>query len=156
MAEVEKELLNRFYQEYWIFLVLFIFIVIVSIALIIFCFMRFKKMPSALRIITPITSVVLVTLCCFFGMIFSNYYSDYCYLKNDSPITIEGTVIGYSIASSSDDLTVTKSWPIINISETDEEISLNIIKAEEKLVIDEVYVFIYIPNTKIAEIIEHK
>ncbi|MBQ4511043.1 MAG: hypothetical protein II984_09975 [Clostridia bacterium] len=82
------------------------------------------------------------------------YYADYKYLKGNSPIQVEGIVVDYSITISDSDLTVAKSWPVIAIDNSDEKISLNIIRSEDRLKIDEIYKFIYLPNTKIAEIIE--
>ena len=75
----------------------------------------------------------------------------YLFLKTHSHVT--GEVIGYSNVVSHDDLTVTKSWPIILVSETDAQISLGVIHSEERLVVGEVYDFLYLPNTKIAEFV---
>ena len=154
MEETTNNLVERFYQEFWIFLVLLILISLLTISLIIVVFIQFKKLPCWSKIGTPIISIFLLGLSFVLGIYFSRYYNDYVYLKNNTPIQIEGTVIEYSIAASNDDLTVTKSWPIILTDGTNERISLNIVKAEKRVKINEKYIFLYLPNTKIAEIVE--
>ena len=155
MAEAEKKLLDRFYQEFWIFLILMVAVVITTVVLITFYFMKCRGMSIKIKVGTQIICVLFVALSCFFAMFFLKYHNDYVYLKTSSPVVVEGKVIGYSRVISGDDLTVTKSWPIIVVDETKEELSLNVIKSEEKTQIDEVYVFVYLPNTKIAEIINN-
>lgn len=153
MVEAEKKLIERFYQEFWVFLILFSVLAMITIALIIFCLFKFKKMTIGFKIGSSIFIAMLLGLSSFFGMFFLKYYNDHVYLRTNEPIQVEGKVVDYSIATSGDDLTVTKSWPVILIDETNEEISLNIIKSEEKLQIGGTYEFIYLPNTKIAEVI---
>lgn len=154
MTEAEKNLLDRFYQEFWIILIIFVFAAITTIALTIFCLAKFNKMTIELKIGVPIICVLFIVFSLLFAMIFSKYYNDYVYLKANPPIEVKGKVIGYSNKISGDELTVTKSWPIILVDETNEELSLSIINSEEKTRMNEVYVFLYLPNTKIAEIID--
>jgi amino acid transporter len=154
MAEVEKVLLDRFYQEFWIFLILFVLTMIITAALIIFYPIKFSKMAKRFKIAIPIVSLLLVALCFFSGKLFTKYHDDYVFLATNTPIHITGKVIGYSNVVSHDDLTVTRSWPILLVSETDNPISLNIIDSEEKLVIGQVYDFLYLPNTRIAELVD--
>ena len=154
MTEAEKNLLDRFYQEFWIILIIFVFAAITTIALTIFCLAKFNKMTIELKIGAPIICVLFIVFSVLFAMIFSKYYNDYVYLKANPPIEVKGKVIGYSNKISGDELTVTKSWPIILVDETNEELSLSVINSEEKTRMNEVYVFLYLPNTKIAEIID--
>jgi len=154
MEKVEKILLDRFYQEFWIFLVLLILSVLMLIILIVFGFIKFKKVGVQFRVGMLVAGVILIILSCSNSMLFSKYYKDYVYLKSNAPIQIEGKVVGYASAVSGDDLTVTQAWPVVLIDETKEQISLNVIQAEKKLQIDQKYKFFYLPNTKIAEIIE--
>ena len=154
MIDAEKNLLDRFYQEFWMVLVITLLLMVIFITLTIFYFIKVKKLSILLKIITPITCALLVLFSLLFGNFFMKYYADYKYLKGNSPIQVEGIVVDYSITISDSDLTVAKSWPVIAIDNSDEKISLNIIRSEDRLKIDEIYKFIYLPNTKIAEIIE--
>ena len=154
MAEIEKVLLDRFYQEYWIFLILFILIALTTAAFIIFYPIKFTKMARRFKIAIPFVGLLLVVLCFFVGKLFLKYHDDYVFLATNTPIHVTGEVMGYSNVVSHDDLTVTKSWPIIYISETDVQISLNIIHSEERLVVGQVYDFLYLPNTQIAEFVD--
>lgn len=153
MAEVEKVLLERFYQEFWLFLILFVLTGIIAIALFIFYPIKFHNMTKINQIGIFAASLLMIGLCVFSGISFSKYYKDHVFLKSSSPICVTGKVTGYSQAVSSDDLTVTKSWPIILNEETKTQISLNIINSEETLDVGQVYVFLYLPNTRITEII---
>lgn len=153
MAESEKVLLDRFYQEFWLFLILFVLMTLITIALIIFSFIKLDKIAKGFRIGIPIVTLLMAGLCFLFGIFFLKYYKDYVFLRENAPLHITGKVIGYSKVVSHDDLTVTKSWPIILVKETDAPIPLNIIKSEEKLEINQTYEFLYLPNTRIAELI---
>ena len=154
MAEIEKVLLDRFYQEYWIFLILFILIALTTAAFIIFYPIKFNKMARRFKIAMPFVGLLLAVLCFFVGKLFLKYHDDYVFLATKTPIHVTGEVMGYSNVVSHDDLTVTKSWPIIYVSETDVQISLNIIHSEERLVVGQVYDFLYLPNTQIAEFVD--
>ena len=103
----------------------------------------------------PAFTLLLIAFTFLFGLFVSKYYCDYVYLKANDPIYIEGKVTGFSITVS-DDLTVTKSWPIVLVDETNEEIALSVVRSEEKLEIDQEYAFLYLPNTKTAEIVPSK
>lgn len=150
----EKTLLNRFYQEFWIFLMLLIFSVILILVLMIFYFLKIKDTNKDFKFATPIIILFFTFLTVLLGTYFTKYYKDYVYLKTHSPIQIEGELIGYSNSVSPDDLTVAKSWPIIMLKDGDEKVILNIIDAEKKLKENQVYMFLYLPNTRIAEVIE--
>ena len=161
MIETEKYLIDRFYQEFWTFFVISILLLLSIVALTVLYFVRFRKLKTKARIGVPIVCILLIGLGVFFAMLFSRYQKDYVYLETNRPIRIEGKVIGYSKVTSVDDLTVTKSWPMILIDGTNEQISLNIVKlnivkSEEKLQVGKSYEFLYLPNTKNAEIIKEK
>ena len=68
-------------------------------------------------------------------------------------IVTEGKLIRYKIAISSDDLSTSRSWPCFLTSDG-EEITLNILKCDERMVLEKEYILIYLPNTKIAEFVE--
>ena len=156
MVEAKKNLLDRFYQEFWVFLLLFILMVIITSALITFYFVKFRKMKIQLKIGVLIVVLILVGLSFLMGVFYSKYHNDYLYLKTGCPLQITGKVIGYSNITAGDDLTVTKSWPIIQTDGIVENISLNVIKSEEKLQLNEMYEFLYLPNTRIAEVVINK
>ena len=153
MIEMEKYLLDRFYQEFWIFFALSILLLLSVVALTVLYFARFRKLKTRVKIGMPVVCVLLILFFVFFATMFSKYQKDYMYLETNRPIQIEGKVIGYSKVTSGDDLTVTKSWPIILIDGTNEKITLNIVKSEEKLQVEKSYKFFYLPNTKIADVI---
>lgn len=150
----EKTLLNRFYQEFWILLMLLIFIFILIVVLIIFYFVKIKDVNKGFKFTIPIIILFFIFLTVLLGTYFTKYYKDYVYLKTHSPMQIEGELIGYSNYISPDDLTVEKSWPIIMLKDGNEKVTLNIINAEKKLKENQVYIFLYLPNTRIAEVIE--
>lgn len=153
MAETERVLLERFYQEFWLFLALFVLTGAIAIVLFIICSINLHKITKIYRIGFLAVTTLMIGLCVFSGVSFSKYYKDFVFLKSSGPICVTGKVTGYSHTISSDDLTVTRSWPIILNEETKTQISLNVINSEEKLDIGQVYEFLYLPNTLIAEII---
>lgn len=153
MAETERVLLERFYQEFWLFLALFVLTGTIAIVLFIICSINLRKITKIYKIGLLAVIVLMVGLCVFSGVSFSKYYEDRIFLKSSTPVCLVGKVTGYSRATSSDDLTVTRSWPIILNEENKTQISLNVINSEEKLVIGQVYEFLYLPNTRIAEIV---
>ncbi len=156
MADVEKKLLGRFYQEFWVFLILILLLIFVLAVLIVYYLIKFKKATAVFRVVIPIVEVGLTILLCMLGKVFLSYQKDYLYIKSNVPLRVEGTVIGYSVTTvSGDDLTTTKSWPIIMTKGANEKMSLNVIKAEEKLTIGQDYQFLYLPNTKIADVVEN-
>jgi len=154
LAEMERAFIERFHQEFCIFSVLFVVTGIIAIVLAVFYPIKFHSMTKIYRIGILIVTVLMVSLCVLLGATFSKYYRDYVFLKSNDPICVTGKVTGYSRATSSDDLTVTRSWPIILCEETKTHISLNVINSEDKLDIGQVYVFLYLPNTRIAEPVE--
>ena len=154
MEKASKILFQRFYQEFWIILVLLILIIVLVLFLTIFFLIRIRSITKIYKSLIPIVDVFLLVFTIIFGMYFSKYYKDYVYLKSNTPIVIEGKVTGYLISVSGDDLTVTNSWPSILILESKEEIALNVLHSDEKIQENETYVFLYLPNTKIAEVVE--
>ena len=122
--------------------------------LVIFYPVKFHNMAKIYQTGILAVTILMIGLCIFSGVSFSKYYKDYVFLKSSGPICVAGKVIGYSHVTSPDDLTVTRSWPIILNEETKTQISLNVINSEEKLVVGQVYEFLYLPNTRIAEMIE--
>jgi len=76
---------------------------------------------------------------------------DYKYLKNNSYISIMGTVIGFTKNVNPETGTQSNTKPLIKIVPSNEEIVLHF---NEYLNVGETYKFIYLPNTKIAEVIE--
>ena len=84
----EKTLLNRFYQEFWIFLMLLIFTVILILVLMIFYFLKIKDTNKGFKFAIPIIILFLIFLTVLLGTYFTKYYKDYVYLKTHSPIQI--------------------------------------------------------------------
>ena len=155
MAEAEKYLIDRFYQEFWLFFILLAVTIICSAIMVVVFVIRFQKLDIKFRIIIPIVCVLLIALSFVLNIYFSKYFEDLIYLRSNEPIQIEGKVIGYAVAVSSDDLTVKRSWPIVSIDGTKEQISLGVSHAERKLNIDQEYTFLYLPHTRIAEVIKY-
>lgn len=154
MLEAEERLLSRFYQEFWTFLILGIIGCIVTILLLIYYIVKFKKIDINIRKALPIAIIVM----CILSGIMVSYFLEYCldlqYANNREFIHIKGEVIGFAGASA-DDLTVTKHTPIFLVDETGEEISLNIQYSWNKVSLNQSYEVLYLPNTKIAEVIEN-
>ena len=154
MRKASEILLHRFYQEFWIFLSLLILMIVLVLFLTLFFLIRIRSMAKIYKLLIPIADVLLLVFAIAFGRYFSKYYDDYMYLKSNDPIEIEGKVTGYLSSVSGDELTVTNSWPSILILESKKVITLNIINSEMKIKENEVYIFLYLPNTKIAEVVE--
>ena len=76
---------------------------------------------------------------------------DYKYLKNNSYISIMGTVTGFSKNINPETGTQSNTAPVIKIVPSNEEIVLDV---NEYLNVGETYKIIYLPNTKIAKVIE--
>ena len=155
MPEAKKLLLERFHQDFLTLSILFTLLIAMTVVLLIVYAVKFKRSTTRFRIGMPAFTLLLIAFTFFFGLFVSKYYRDYVYLKANDPIYIEGKVTGFSITVS-DDLTVTKSWPIVLVDETNEEIALSVVRSEEKLEIDQEYAFLYLPNTKTAEIVPSK
>ena len=156
MEEARSILLDRFYGDFSLFLILFILLIVILLLLITFYIIRYRRVTSKYRIGIPIVAMLLVVFTFFFGQLVVKYYNDYIYLQENDPIYVKGSVIGYAHTVSHDDLTVTKSWPIVLLEETHTELSLNIIDSDTILQIGEVYEFLYLPNTKNAEVIVNR
>ena len=153
MVEAEKVLLDRFYQEYWIFAILSLMTLIILIFLTVLYLVKFKTFKLTEKIIIPAVIVLLVIISIALVTYFSRYCADYAYLKSNSPIKNEGRVIEFTHAVGDGDLTVTYSRPLILMEGTNDQVILNVIKAEAKLNIGQTYTFVYLPNTGIAEVV---
>ena len=153
MIDAKTSLLDRFNQEYWIFLVLLVLSGITLISVFALCLIKYNNVSRRIKIAFVFCILLFLCITIMVGHIFSKYHSDKEHLKNFDVITITGEVIDFAVSTSGDELTTTKSWPIIRINGSNEQISLRIINSETILEINRQYTFIYLPNTKIAEIV---
>ncbi len=152
MIDAKTTLLDRFNQEYWIFLVLLILSVLTLTSIFGLCLIKYSNTSKEMRIAFVFSIFLLLCLTIIVGNIFSQYHRDRQYLKNSDVIIIDGEVIGFA-KTTGDELTASKSWPIIRINGSNEQITLGVINSEKRLEINQQYTFIYLPNTQMAEIV---
>lgn len=153
MINAKSILLDRFNQEYWIFLILLLISLITLVSVFALCLIKYNNVPRTIKIAFVFCILLFLCLTIMLGHIFSKYHRDREYLKNFDVITVAGEVIDFAISTSGDELTATKSWPIIRINDSNEQITLGIVNSEEILEINQQYTFIYLPNTRVAEIV---
>lgn len=154
MEIAQKNLFTRFYEGFWTFLIFSILLTIILISLFIFYIVKFRILKQAVKIFLPI--FLLFTLGLIFMLIPLNveHIKDLNYVKSNQTLIVEGKVIGYEkIHYNESSATVTYSYPIIKSEKTAETISLNVLHSNEKIEIGSLYTFIYLPNTKLAEIL---
>lgn len=117
---------------------------------------KFKKIRISLKLLICGVLLLFVILDSFLSIYFTKYAKDLNKVKHNDFVYIEGQVVGFSISSSPDELTVNHSWPIVLIDGSIDQVTLNVINSDKKLILNEYYSFIYLPNTKIAEIVTIK
>ena len=115
---------------------------------------RCKSRPKWGKIAVPIALAFYVVLIAIVCAITVRYAKDLKYVQQHEYLQIEGTAIGYAKSTSTDELTVHHSWPIFKDDVTQKEMSLNILNSDQRIKIGEHYTVIYLPNTKLAEIVE--
>ena len=153
MIDAKSILLARFNQEYWIFLVLLLLSIITLVYVFTLCLIKYNNVSRTNKIAFIFCILLFLCITIMVGHIFSKYHRDREYLKNFDVITITGEAIDFAISTSGDELTATKSWPIIRINGSNEQIALRVINSEAILEINQQYTFIYLPNTMMAEIV---
>ena len=127
---------------------------LITLAVLIYTFLSFSKLSKKEKIASPIGCSILICACLFNAFWLQPMLCDREYLKSNEPIYIAGELIDFANASGDESGEVTRYSPIIRIYETDEKITLNITNSEERMEIGETYEIIYLPNTKLGEIIE--
>ena len=148
-----EELLTKiYYDNLWIEIVLLALSLILMLSLVIYIIVKFNSITLNTKIGLTILALILVALSLFSGIWFIKELKDLNYVKNNDFIHIKGTVIGFAREFSTDDLSVGKSSPIVLIENSDEKITLFIQDSANRLEIGKTYEFIYLPNTKRAEI----
>ena len=155
MELAKKNLIERFNQELIIFTILLILMVIALCLTVILYAKKYKTITKEAKIAVPILLVFLIFLTSILIVIDIRYIKDLEYVKKSEFYQIEGEFIGYAKSiSNGDDLTVTQSWPIIKNSINSETVSLNILNSDQNLEMGEHYTIIYLPNTKIAKVVQ--
>lgn len=153
MINAKSILLDRFNQEYWIFLTLLLLSLITLLLVFALCLIKYNNVSRTIKIAFIFCILLFLCITIMVGHIFSKYHRDREHLKSFDVITITGEVIDFAISTSGDELTVTQSWPIIRINGSNEQIALGIINSEAILEKNQQYTFIYLPNTRMAEIV---
>ena len=116
---------------------------------------KYKTLTKGTKIAVPILLVFLIFLTSILIATNIKYIKDLEYVKKGDFYQIEGDFIGYAKSvSNGDELTVTQSWPIIKSSINNETVSLNILINDQNLEMGEHYTIIYLPNTKIAKVVQ--
>lgn len=155
MVNEENMLIDNFYQTFNFFIITAIALILILIMVILFSIVKFKKITTMTKVYLLLFIIFLFGSCYFFGNMCWIYYADHIYLQNNEPILITGKVVGYQFAFS-DDFSTNYSYPIIEDKKTHQQIILGVMHADERLVVNEEYTFIYLPNSKESEIVEYK
>ncbi len=146
MLEAQEKLLGRFYQEYRVVIISLIVSLLLTVTILLFYIIKFKKLKFEVKIVILIALIFFVALTISCIIIFSLYCKDYKYLKSNFPIEISATVLEIN-----PDIDLK---PLIINDETNAEIKLKVTDYWNRLDANKKYKFLYLPNTKIAEIIE--
>ena len=154
MELAKKSLLAQLNQGLIAFCVLLVLALIILVLVVILYIRKYKLMQKWIRIATPIALAFYIALTATIGVLAVRYAKDLKYIRHQEFLQIEGTLIGYAKSSSTDELTVHHSWPIFKDDATQKNLSLSVLNSEQRLEIGEHYVVIYLPNTKLAEIVE--
>ena len=102
MEETKTALQNRFYQEYWLFLILLLLGVVMLSVLLVGYIHKQKNMTAPLKQLVPIACVGMLVLLIILGNIFIPYAKDMSHVKNDDFLFVRGKVVGYDHATSND------------------------------------------------------
>ena len=78
------------------------------------------------------------------------YFRDWKYVKNDEFLIFIGEVEGYKVITYSSDPPTTEKFPIVKNISNNEVVTLNVDDTKERMK----YKFAYLPNTKLAIILE--
>lgn len=154
MEEAKIKLIERLENCINIVSILLVLTCIFTAVILIYTFLFHSRMNKKEKTGLLIGCAVLICTCLFETFWLQPMLRDREYLKLNDPINIEGELIGFADASSDDSGEVSRYSPIIRTYETDEKITLNITNSEERMKIGETYEIIYLPNTKLGEIIE--
>ena len=155
MELAKKILIERFNQEFIMFTILLILMVIALCLTVILYAKKYKALTKGTKIAVPILLVFLIFLTSILIVTDIKYIKDLEYVKKREFYQIEGNFIGYAKSvSNGDDLTVTQSWPIIKENATNKTVSLNAFNSNQNIKIGESYTIIYLPNTKLATIVQ--
>lgn len=154
MEEAKIKLIERLESCINVVSILLVLGCLVATVTLIYAFLSFSKLNKKEKIALPIAYALLICTCLFVVFWLQPMLCDREYLESNEPIYIEGELIGFADASSDEGGETTRYSPIIRINETDEEITLNIVNSDKRMKIGETYEIIYLPNTKLAEIIE--
>ena len=154
MEFAKKSLLEQLNQGFIALAVLFVLMLIVFVLVVILYIRKYKLMQRWIKIAVPIVLALYIALTATTGVMTVRYAKDLKYIRHQEYLQIEGELIGYAKRSSTDELTVHYSWPIFKDDTTQNTISLNVLNSGQRLEIGKHYAVIYLPNTKLAEIVE--
>lgn len=159
MHEAESRLIDRYYEELWLWIICFGVAIILTV--IVFCLMlgtvlKSQKNNHFLRTLFVFVAVLLVVSvgAGAAGTMVHLKMKDYDFVKNRKFAIVQGEVVGFAYhTSSSDGIVFHKAGPIVEDAEG-QQIQLNLLHGQERVHINFEYVFVYLPNTKMAEIVE--
>ena len=154
MDEAKKSLIKIFYQELYCGIFLCILEAIAIVFLLVLFIVKFRKLDRKIKMSIIFVILLLVALEVWAVLFTVKYVKDLDFVKSEDFIELEGEMLGFA-HSWSDDTDVYYSYPIIKINGTKNTV---IIKPEysvaKTLEIGSQYTFIYLPNTKLAELIQ--
>ena len=151
MDIAKKSLEQVFYQNFIAVTLLVVCTVVLIICLAAILILKHHTLTKPLNWIIIVGIIVCLSLASILIFIDIRYIKDVEYVNKHDFIQIEGLVLGYALSTSSDDLTVVHSHPIVETTEG--RITLDLQNAENRTEIGVRYTFLYLPNTKLAEIV---
>jgi hypothetical protein len=146
---MEENLIKRFNQGFWGYLVFTILMLLLIVVIIVLRKKILGTKPEIYRKVIFIASIITILFVgLLWGLRFSQYACDYSNVRNKNFQMVSGTVIGYSRGTFYDNGSTEHYDPIILIDGTNNKIILSVFETK----LNEHYTFIYLENTKIAEI----
>ena len=152
MYRATSQLIEQYYQDLIIFAVLTAIAFIMLTVLIIISGIMMRKHQYRNRSICLGLGLFFLIAFIWCAVKLNGYIQDYDYVVNKDFKYITGIVLDYASGSSDDNGEVTYGWPIVQDTITGERISLNVRDSVKQ---NGEYSFVYLPNSKIAQIINY-
>lgn len=149
----EANLIKMYYTTFWFYLIATVILILVGALITILIFKNKISIWSKNKLNIGFSAmiIILLSVCFFTGYKFSLHVMDYKYVKNKDFLIFEGEMIGYtSIREGNSPDDPIYGFPVFRNKNTDEEVAF-IVGATE---IGKSYRLIYLPNTKIAQILD--
>ena len=126
----------------------FTFVILLTIT----CIQWINSYKSKSLILAIIFTVFTIVIFVFALKELIPYFKDWKYIKTGEFLIIAGKVEGYKVINYNSDPPTTEKFPIVRSTTNNETITLNVENTEEGMK----YKFLYLPNTKLAVIMEEE